>query len=262
VQERGGRILRHILIIGIGAGDPDHMTVQAIEALNRTDVIFIPDKGAEKAGLRRQRQEICARFIKGRTPCFVAYETPTREKDPADYKSAVADWHAAIEAIHERLFTEKLGEAQTGAFLVWGDPALYDSTLRIVANIHARGALAFDYDIIPGVSSVQALAAKHKIALNRIGESVLITTGRKLAENVPDGAGSVVVLIDGETAFASIEADDLEIYWGANIGTPQEALASGPLAAVKDEIKAARARVRDAAGWVMDAYLLRRKDPA
>jgi precorrin-6A synthase len=254
-------ILRHILIIGIGAGDPDHMTVQAIDALNRADVIFIPDKGAEKAGLGQQRLEICARFIKGRTPRFVTFKTPAREKNPADYKSAVADWHAAIAAIHERLFTDALGEAQTGAFLVWGDPALYDSTLRIVADIHARGALAFDYDIIPGISSVQALAAKHKIALNRIGESVLITTGRKLAEGFPEGADSVVVLLDGEETFASIEADDLEIYWGANIGAPREALASGPLAAVKDEIKAARESVRREAGWVMDAYLLRRRQP-
>ena len=251
--------MRHILIIGIGAGDPDHMTVQAIDALNRADVIFMPDKGSEKAGLSQQRLDICARFIKGGTPRFVTYETPARDRRPADYESTVAEWHAAIEAIHERLFTDALGESQTGAFLVWGDPALYDSTLRIVEKIHARGAVAFDYDIIPGVTSVQALAAKHKIALNRIGESVLITTGRRLAEGFPDSAGSVVVLLDGEETFAAIEAGDLEIFWGANIGTPQEALVSGRLADVKDKIKAARARVREAAGFVMDAYLLRRR---
>ena len=257
----GDQILRKILIIGIGAGDPDHMTVQAIDALNRTDVIFIPDKGTEKAGLSRRRLDICARFIKGRTPRFATFKTPAREKDPADYKSAVADWHAAIAAIHERLFAEELSEAQTGAFLVWGDPALYDSTLRIVANIHAKGAVRFDYDVIPGISSVQALAAKHRIALNRIGESVLITTGRKLAEGFPDGADSVVVLLDGEAAVDSIEAGEIEIYWGANIGTPQEALASGRLADAKAAIKAARERVRREAGFVMDAYLLRRREP-
>ncbi len=253
--------MRKILIIGIGAGDPDHMTVQAIDALNRTDVIFIPDKGAEKAGLSRLRLDICARFIKGRTPRFVTFKTPVREKDPADYKSAVANWHAAIAAIQERLFAEELSEAQSGAFLVWGDPALYDSTLRIVAKIHAKGAVRFDYEIIPGISSVQALAAKHRVALNRIGESVLITTGRKLAEGFPDGADSVVVLLDGEAAFDRIEAGDIEIYWGANIGTPQEALAAGRLADAKAEIKAAREQVRREAGFVMDAYLLRRREP-
>lgn len=251
--------MRRILIIGIGAGDPDYMTLQAIDALNRAEIFFIPDKGAEKAGLRQQRLDVCARFIKGRTPRFVTYRTPSREKDPTDYKTAVGDWHGAIEASYRRMFAEELGEAQCGAFLVWGDPALYDSTLRIIEKMHAR-AETFEYEIIPGISSIQALAAKHRITLNRIGETVLITTGRKLAEKFPDGADSIVVMLDGVEAFASIESGDLEIYWGANIGTPHEALVSGKLAEVKDEIKAALARVRAEAGWVMDAYLLRRPD--
>ena len=38
--------MKKILIIGIGAGDPDYMTVQAINALNRADVFFVMDKGA------------------------------------------------------------------------------------------------------------------------------------------------------------------------------------------------------------------------
>jgi precorrin-6A synthase len=249
--------LRKILIIGIGAGDPDYMTVQAINALNRTDVFFIPDKGAEKAGLRTQRTDICDRFIKGGTPRFVEFKTPPRAKEFSDYRSNVADWHAAIEQAYERMFAGELMENECGAFLVWGDPSLYDSTLRIVEAIHARGAVAFDYEIIPGITSVQALVAKHRIALNRIGEDVLITTGRKLAENYP-GADSIVVMLDGEQTFASIDSADIDIYWGANIGTPQEALASGRLANVKDEIKAARERVRAENGWVMDTYLLRK----
>ena len=45
--------MRKIFVIGIGVGDPDHMTVQAIKALNQASVFFIPDKGAEKAALAR-----------------------------------------------------------------------------------------------------------------------------------------------------------------------------------------------------------------
>jgi precorrin-6A synthase len=252
--------LRKILLIGIGAGDPEHMTVQAIAALNRTDVVFLPDKGAEKAGLRTQRLAICDRFVTREAPRFVTFKTPERAKAFADYRSNVADWHAAIGQAYARLFAEELTDRECGAFLVWGDPALYDSTLRIVEAVRARGEVAFDYEIIPGITSVQALAAKHRIALNRIGEDVLITTGRKLAEGYPD-ADSVVVMLDGGETFASIEAGDTEIYWGANIGTPQEALASGRLANVKEKISFLRARVREAAGWVMDAYLLRRPKP-
>ena len=56
---------------------------------------------------------------------------------------------------------------EVGAFLVWGDPSLYDSTIRVIQQIIADGATAFDYEVIPGITSVQALAAQHKIALNR-----------------------------------------------------------------------------------------------
>ena len=55
--------MRKLLVIGIGVGDPDHMTMQAIKALNQVDVFFIPDKGAEKAALRDLRTTICQRFI-------------------------------------------------------------------------------------------------------------------------------------------------------------------------------------------------------
>ena len=53
--------MRRIRIIGIGAGTPEHVTVQAIKALNTVDVVFVPDKGAEKAALRQLREEICRR---------------------------------------------------------------------------------------------------------------------------------------------------------------------------------------------------------
>ena len=43
--------MRRLLIIGIGAGDPEQVTVQAIKALNRADVFFVIDKGAVKQDL-------------------------------------------------------------------------------------------------------------------------------------------------------------------------------------------------------------------
>ena len=42
--------MRTILVIGIGAGNPDYLTLQAIKAMNRAEVFFMPDKGEEKAG--------------------------------------------------------------------------------------------------------------------------------------------------------------------------------------------------------------------
>ncbi|MBX9873317.1 MAG: precorrin-6A synthase (deacetylating), partial [Beijerinckiaceae bacterium] len=152
----------------------------------------------------------------------------------------------------------ELAEGQTGALLVWGDPALYDSTLRIVERVR-DGGLPLDWQVIPGISSVQALAARHRIPLNRIGEPVLITTGRKLAEGLPLAPDGVVVMLDGEQAFAKIPPEGLEIFWGAYLGTPDEILIAGPLAEVANTIARIRAEARARHGWIMDIYLLRRR---
>ena len=103
---------------------------------------------------------------------------------------------------------------------------------------------------------MQALAAAHKLPLNRIGESVLITTGRKLAEGFPENADSVVVMLDGQCAFRRVDPDT-EIYWGAYLGTADEILIAGRLGDVAQEIERVRAEARARKGWIMDTYLLR-----
>lgn len=251
--------MRNIFVIGIGVGDPDHMTIEAIKALNQVDVFFIPDKGTEKAALRDLRTAICERFIEKANYRTVNVDIPQRAT-AGDYLTDVDQWHADLADIYSRLFEHELGEDEVGGVLVWGDPAIYDSTLRILERVRAKG-LALEFRVIPGISSVQVLAAKHRIALNRIGESVLLTTGRKLAAGFPDESGSVVVLLDGAQAFAGLAEQDLDIFWGAYLGTENEILVSGKLSEVKEEIEAVRKRAREQHGWIMDTYLLRKSDP-
>jgi precorrin-6A synthase len=124
----------------------------------------------------------------------------------------------------------------------------------------ARGAVTFELQVIPGISSVQALAAQHKISLTRTGRPVHITTGRLLARGLPGNADDVVVMLDAGCAFTEIDADDLEIYWGAYVGSKDEILISGRVAEVGHQIAAARAAARRRHGWIMDTYLLRRPD--
>lgn len=252
--------MRKILVVGIGAGNPDYLTIQAIKALNRADVFFIPDKGSEKAGLRQLRLDICERFVERKPYRSVGVPVPERAPQPADYEATVANWHAALAARYGALFLTELADEECGALLVWGDPALYDSTLRILDAIRAGGT-ALDVEVIPGISSVQALAARHQVALNRIGEPVLLTTGRKLQATLPEGT-STVVLLDGEQAFDRITDPDAEIVWGAYLGTSDEILVAGRLGDVADEIKAVRARAKRDKGWIMDTYLLRKADPS
>lgn len=251
--------MRRIFVIGIGVGDPDHLTIQAIKALNQVDVFFIPDKGAEKAALRELRTAICERFVDKAGYRTIDVKIPQRAAD-ADYLAGVDEWHGRLADIYRPLFEHELLENEVGAILVWGDPAIYDSTLRIMERIRAKG-LALDIQVIPGISSVQVLAAKHRIALNQVGEGVLLTTGRKLADGLPVGSGSIVVLLDGAQTFARLAEQDLDIFWGAYLGTEHEILLSGRLADVKYEIEAVRKRLRQQHGWIMDTYLLRKSDP-
>jgi len=249
--------MRKIFIIGIGAGDPDYLTIQAIEALNAVDAFFIPDKGAEKAVLRSLRTTICERFIKDKAYRFIDVPVPKRAEAGENYKKAVTDWHEALETNYQLLLKSHVKDSETAGFLVWGDPSLYDSTLRIVEKLHEKADPPFDYEIIPGISAVQVLAAKHRIALNRIGEAVQITTGRKVRENYPTEADSVVVMLDGEQTFTSLDGD-LHIYWGAYLGTKEEVLVAGKLADVTNEIARIREEKRAKNGWIMDIYLLRK----
>jgi precorrin-6A synthase len=155
-----------------------------------------------------------------------------------------------------------MADDETAGILVWGDPMLYDSTIRNIEAIAAGGRHQIEYDVIPGITAVQALAARHKIPLNRIAESVALITGRKLAEGFPPGIDSVAVLLDGEDTFRRFaDADvhgDMEIYWGAYLGTPDEILIAGKVADVAHEIHRRRAEARRANGWIMDTYVMRR----
>ena len=255
--------MKKILIIGIGAGDPDYVTIQAVNALNRVDVFFLMDKGAEKAKLIELRKEICRRHIKGdRRYRFVDATSPHWTRDAADYRSTIETLNRDKQGVLERLISDELADGECGAILVWGDPSLYDSTIRVIDVIAKSGRHDLEFEVIPGISSVQALAARHKTPLNRIGQPVEITTGRRLAEGFPGSADSVVVMLDAENTFSRFADQDIEIYWGAYLGTPDEILISGKLKDVADDIQRIRAEVRRANGWIMDTYLMRKADEA
>ena len=238
------------MIVGIGTGNPEHLTIQAINALNRADVLFIPDKGAAKSDLAELRRQIIARYVTNPHSRTVDYAVPRRDVSNPDYAAGVDDWHAAL----ARQFGDLLAEVPDNgacAFLVWGDPMLYDSTIRIIDRLKPDHDIAVE--VIPGITSIQALTAAHGIALNRIGEPVHITTGRQLGPLDAD----TIVMLDGQTAFTDADPD-LHIYWGAYLGSPDEILIAGRLGDVAAQIRETRQAARARHGWIMDTYLLRK----
>ncbi|GAA4587597.1 precorrin-6A synthase (deacetylating) [Planotetraspora phitsanulokensis] len=274
--------MKRVLIIGIGAGDPDHLTLQAVKAIAAADVFFVLGKGSgETSGevpgegsahdLVRLRRNVIGAHA--REPYrVVEARDPERDRTGDAYSEAVEDWRARRADVYERLILDELGQGQTGAILVWGDPSLYDSTLAVVDEVLARGSARFDHTVIPGVSSVSALAARHRVSLTRVARPLQVTTGRRLARAIGAGTGpaggsdefgDVVVMLDAHCAFTDLpDGDDVDIYWGAYLGTPDEILISGRVRDVAERIRETRAQARARKGWIMDTYLLRRAPEA
>lgn len=247
--------MKQLLLIGIGPGNPRQITYEAVDALNRARVFFVLDKGTVKDELLQLRKNILEHYIEHADYRVVQVEDPQRDGAASDYVGAVHDWHQKRATLYAHLIESELAEGECGAFLLWGEPTLYDSTLRILDLVQARG-IGIELEVIPGISSVQALAARHRVALNRIGEPLTVLPGRRLGEQAQ--IDNLVVMLDGQCAFAALDDPELLIYWGAYLGTADEILIAGPLHAVREQILEQRELARARKGWIMDTYLLRR----
>lgn len=247
-----------LLLVGIGAGNPKHLTLQAIDALNSADVILIPRKGKGKDDLAELRRAICRDVLQDGGPRQHEFDLPVRDPSTPDYLTRVEDWHDAIAKVWADTITSQTGHQGRVAFLVWGDPSLYDSTLRIAERV--KSTLPLTHTVIPGITSVQALTAGHAIPVNGLGAPFTVTTGRKLRDNGwPDGAETLVVMLDAGGAFDVLPPADYNIWWSAYAGMPEEIRISGPLSDVGAKIIQTRAEARASHGWIMDVYLIRKR---
>lgn len=243
-----------VRVLGVGMG-PQHVTPEVAEALRSADYVLAADKGDDD-GLLAVRREICEA---NGGPEIVSVLDPQRDRSTdltgAAYQNAVADWHDARATEYAAVLRERGG---TAAFLVWGDPSLYDSTIRILDKVRSLG-VDVEYDVLPGISAPQLLAAKHRIVLHDVGRPVTVTTGRRLQEAVAAGVDNVVAMLNPPPDRLDLSGlDDWTIWWGANLGARGERLVAGRLGDVLSDIADARAAAKSDAGWVMDLFLIRR----
>lgn len=259
---------RRLRVIGIGPGGPDQVTLEAVAAMRACDWFLVLDKAEAVRGgaadpLLALREEMLARHV-GDAAVVVRVEDPPRERraarvgTDADYRDVVETWHLERTARVAAALRARPGDV---GFLVWGDPAFYDSTLRVLdrvaATLDAVGESVV-IDVLPGISALQLLAARHRIVLHEVARPLHVTTGRALLAAVEAGQDNVVVMLNSSVdVLEDPRLADWTIWWGADLGTPAEELVAGPVAGVLEEIRTARERARSAAGWVMDVYLLR-----
>jgi precorrin-6A synthase len=256
--------VKQCALIGIGPGHPDFLTLQAMAAMRRVDVFFLLEKaGRGKDELLALRRQIMRRVRPEADYREVRVPSPPRpravDRDSGAYRAIVADWHAEKRRIFADLLTGELADGETAGLLLWGDPVLYDQTISMVETVVQDLPEPVAVSVIPGISAVQVLAARHRIPLNRVGESVQIITGREAEAVDPAQVHNVVVMLDYNASFQRFVGQNMDIYWGGYLGADDEVLVAGPLDEVLDELLRVKALLRDRKGWLMDTYLLRRR---
>jgi len=242
-----------VLVLGMGMG-PQHVTNEVAEALYGCDYVLGFDKSANPEAhggrghdpLFAARAAVCERRGGG----LVAVPEPALDRTGRGYPSEVREWHEARVAACREVVERRGGVV---GLVAWGDPALYDSTVRIARALAEQ--VGCDWEVLPGISAPQLLAARHRIVLNEVGGAVHVTTARRLHEDVAAGQRNLVVMLGGDPDLAGLE--DWTIWWGANLGAPGEQLAHGTVREVAGGLSAARERARERDGWVMDLCLLR-----
>lgn len=242
-------MISDLWLVGIGTGNPDHVTTEGMRALREAQRILVPRKGTGKDDLAEIRHQIIK--ASGSEAEIVHFDYPVR--DPAlPYQERVARWHDEIAAKWVQSLDGATGPV---ALLVWGDPSLYDSTLRIAERLTPMPKVR----VVPGITSLQALTAAHAMPLNTVNGPVQITTGRQLRDfGWPEGAETVVVMLDGEASFQQLDPTGITIWWGAFLGMPEQILDHGPLDDTGPRIITTREKARAQHGWLMDTYLLRK----
>ncbi|MEF9908225.1 precorrin-2 C(20)-methyltransferase [Streptomyces sp. P9-A2] len=148
--------------VGLGPGDPSLMTVRAVEAIAEADVIAYHSARHGRSIAR----SIAAKHIRAdhvEEPLVYPVTTETTDH-PGGYQGAIDDFYAEASA---RLAVH-LDAGRTVAVLAEGDPLFYGSYM----HMHKRLADRYDTEVIPGVTSVSAAAARLGTPLAE-GEEVL-----------------------------------------------------------------------------------------
>jgi len=175
--------------IGVGPGDPELMTLKAINVIKNSDIIAFPGKSKDESMAFGIAEKAVPEIIEKE---LLAIDLPMTK----DTKRLRKNHENAALTIEKHL---KAGE--NIAFLTLGDPAFY-STFSYIKDIVKRDG--FDTEIIAGVTSFNAVAAKLNIPISLGNESVLILPGLdeedaifSQSHNLPD---NIIILKAGKNA--------------------------------------------------------------
>jgi uroporphyrin-III C-methyltransferase / precorrin-2 dehydrogenase / sirohydrochlorin ferrochelatase len=156
-ERTGGRALGEVYLIGAGPGDPDLLTLRALQLLQQADVVLY-DRLVPAAVLDRARREARRIFVGKRRGGASRSEEHTPQED-----------------IHE-LMIRFAREGLKVARLKGGDPFVFGRGGEEIEMLSREG---IPYLIVPGITAALGAAASAGIALTQRGvaQSVTLVTG-------------------------------------------------------------------------------------
>lgn len=157
--------------VGTGPGDPELLTVKAVKALGRADVLAY----FAKAGRSGNGRAVVEGLLKPDLVELPLYYPVTTEidKDDGAYKSQITDFYnASAEAV-----AAHLAAGRTVAVLSEGDPLFYGSYM----HLHVRLANRFPVEVIPGITAMSGCWSLAGLPLVQ-GDDVLSVLPGTMAE--------------------------------------------------------------------------------
>ena len=188
--------------IGLGPGDPELLTLKALRLLSRLPVIFYPAYGDSPGGYAlsilqqafaqsdldwgRQQPGQGGQVTMGQGPSLMARCRPLATPMARGAEVERPHWDAAAQVVGQ-----VLQRGQNAAFITEGDPLLYSTFIHLCEALAAQFPAA-PVEVIPGVSSVTAAAARARFPLARADDRVAVIP----ATYDPDQLGHVLATFD------------------------------------------------------------------
>ena len=183
-----------LFCIGCGPGDPELLTVKAVNLIKNAEIIFAPTAREGKPSIALS---VVERYV-NKFAKIVDLVFPMVK----DRESLKDYWRRNADKIADAVRTEK-----RVIYLTVGDPALYSTWIYIHRELQKNHS-DIEIDIIPGVASIFAFAAQAKMSLAEGDEILAIVPACYDLDRVKQTANScdtVIFLKDGRYFDSVIE---------------------------------------------------------
>ncbi|MDW3630652.1 MAG: precorrin-2 C(20)-methyltransferase [Nitrososphaeraceae archaeon] len=175
-----------LFCVGCGPGDPELLTIRALNLITEADVIFVPTSKLDKPSIALS---IVAKYIKETTKIINLVFPMVKDKDSLkDY------WKKNTLEISQMVRTGK-----KTLYLTVGDPSLYSTWIYIHRELK-KNHKDIEIEIIPGITSIFAFAAESKLSLVEGNEHLSIVPAcydLNKVKNTVKASDTIVFLKDG-----------------------------------------------------------------